>query len=93
MERRLTSAFVRRVPWLWGRKKRLASAARCLESNGWTIEHLSTKELVATSLDGTINYDFTFRPPEKPVMGWTGYEGPRESQPPPLPECFHEFMR
>lgn len=92
-KRRATSAFVRRTPWLWGRKKRLAAAASCLETNGWTIEHVTPKELHATRLRDGINHDLMFRPPEKPVMGWTAYEPPSEGQrPPPIPECFREFM-
>ena len=93
MERRTSSAFVRRVRWLWGRKRRLSAAARCLERNGWTVEHVSTKELVAGFLEGTISYTITFRPPEKAVMGWVGNLEPSEGQRPPLPECFCEFMR
>jgi hypothetical protein len=92
MKAQALSAFVRRIPWPSGRKRRLATAARCLETNGWTIERLTTKELGATCMDGGINHHVWFRPPEKPAMGWTGFQLPRESQRPPLPECFSEFM-
>jgi hypothetical protein len=93
MNRRTSSAFARHFPWLWGRKKRLAAATRCLQRNGWTIEDLSATELVASCLSGGISYTITFRPPEKAVMGWVGNEELGEPQQPPLPECFYEFMR
>jgi len=88
----LTSFYVRRLPWLWGRKRRLAAAGSCLEEHGWQIERLTTKELDAIYMDEGINFGLHFHPPERPSMGWTGYQPPGDGQLPLPTECFPEFV-
>lgn len=52
MEWRTTSAIVLRVSWLRRRRKRLATAAKCLDDNGWTIEHLRPSEIAVMGWTG-----------------------------------------
>ena len=92
MERGTRGRIAQHIRWQWKRKRKLSAVATCLGDNGWTIEELSRKQVVATRFHEGLNYDLTFRPPQKPGVGWTGHQRPSRDQASPLPERFREFV-